>query len=352
MTKLLEIKDKIIKFYSANETYVKPALKFIGFLIMYLVISHNVGYNSKVSSIPASLVLSLIGCLLPVGVTTFFACVVILLDLYSLSVEVALMGLVLIVLLLVLYFRFSSKNGAMALLTPVLMKLHIPYIVPVGTGLMQKPYAIIPSICGTVMYFFLHGVHLSASTLSSEKVIEGEETTKFSVSVNQLINNKEMYLFIALFVLTTVVVYVVRRLKIDHAWTIANAAGTMIQLVGFVIGYLVLKIEGEYLWLILGNIIALLIGFVLQFIFMNLDYARTERVQFEDDDYYYYVKAVPKKMVASKEVTVKKFGTTTAMAKRVSRDTGIEDFDDESEEEKVTRQVIAKELDINEDWLK
>jgi hypothetical protein len=35
---------------------------------------------------------------------------------------------------------------------------------------------------------------------------------------------------------------------------------------------------------------------------MNLDYARTERVQFEDDDYYYYVKAVPKKMVAVREV--------------------------------------------------
>ena len=47
--------------------------------------------------------------------------------------------------------------------------------------------------------------------------------------------------------------------------------------------------------LIVGNIISLLIAFILQFLFMNLDYARTERVQFEDDDYYYYVKAVPRK---------------------------------------------------------
>ena len=33
----------------------------------------------------------------------------------------------------------------------------------------------------------------------------------------------------------------------------------------------------------------------MRFIFMNLDYARTENVQFEDDEYYYYVTAVPKR---------------------------------------------------------
>ncbi len=38
---------------------------------------------------------------------------------------------------------------------------------------------------------------------------------------------------------------------------------------------------------------------------MNLDYARTENVQFEDDEYYYYVKAVPKKMIAKEEKVVK-----------------------------------------------
>ena len=59
------------------------------------------------------------------------------------------------------------------------------------------------------------------------------------------------------------------------------------------------------------------IAFVIQFLFMDLDYDRTERVQFEDDDYYYYVKAVPKKMVAVREVTVKHFGNTASMGKRI-----------------------------------
>ena len=80
MTKLLEMKDKLIKFYSMYEVYAKPVIKFVGYMIMYIMISSNIGYNAKVSSIAVTLVLSLIGCLLPVGFTVFFASIVILLD--------------------------------------------------------------------------------------------------------------------------------------------------------------------------------------------------------------------------------------------------------------------------------
>lgn len=329
MTKLLEIKDKVIKFYSKNETYAKPVLKFLGCIVVYFVISNNIGYNSKVSSIPVILVLSLAGCLLPIGATTFLASVVILLNLYALSAEVAMIGAVIFLLILVIYYRFSSKAGIMALATPVLLKLNVPYIVPVGTALLKKPYAIIPSLCGTVVYFFLHGVKLSASTLSSDKVVEGEETAKYTVSVNQLVANKEMYLYLGIFIVAAVAVYLIRRSKIDHAWTIATIVGILIQVLGFFVGFLSFGTMDKLLGMILGNIVCFLIGFVIQFFFMNLDYARTERVQFEDDEYYYYVKAVPKKMVASKEVSVKRFGNTSVMAKKVKpvKEEQDEEFD-------------------------
>ena len=45
---------------------------------------------------------------------------------------------------------------------------------------------------------------------------------------------------------------------------------------------------------ILGSIVCALIALVMQFFQFNLDYARTEKVQFEDDEYYYYVKRFPK----------------------------------------------------------
>ena len=119
----------------------------------------------------------------------------------------------------------------------------------------------------------------------------------------------------------------------DNAWTLAIISGALIQVAGLFVGYIVLGVTGKTLWLIVGNIISLLIAFILQFLFMNLDYARTERVQFEDDDYYYYVKAVPK---------------TASMGKRIDHSRSVLS----PEEEENSRKVIAKELDIDEDLLK
>ena len=53
-------------------------------------------------------------------------------------------------------------------------------------------------------------------------------------------------------------------------------------------------ISGKIMGLVVGTLVSLAVAFLLEFLFFNLDYSRTERVQFEDDEYYYYVKAVPK----------------------------------------------------------
>ena len=70
----------------------------------------------------------------------------------------------------------------------------------------------------------------------------------------------------------------------------------------------------------------------IQFLFFNLDYSRTERLQFEDDEYYYYVKAVPKAVVSSTN-------------KRVKR------FSGKDEKERLTKKRFAEEMDIDEELL-
>ena len=137
-----------------------------------------------------------------------------------------------------------------------------------------------------------------------------------------------------------------RMIQSEYGGEVPHDFDSLLRLPG--VGYIVLGVTGKTLWLIVGNIISLLIAFILQFLFMNLDYARTERVQFEDDDYYYYVKAVPKKMVAVREVTVKHFGNTASMGKRIDHSRSVLS----PEEEENSRKVIAKELDIDEDLLK
>ena len=60
---------------------------------------------------------------------------------------------------------------------------------------------------------------------------------------------------------------------------------------------------------------------VLQFFVFNVDYSRTEKVQFEDDEYYYYVKAVPKIVVARPEKKVKQINSQKTKAAPRTRTT-------------------------------
>lgn len=350
MTNLLEIKDRLIRFYSKYETYLFPVVKFIVAIVLFTAINMNVGFMEKISRFPIALILALVCAILPVNATIWLAAFVVLADMYALSMEVAVTTLVLFAALFFLYFRFAPKDGFAAVLTPVCFKLNIPYVMPIGCSLLRDAYSVVAIICGAVIYYFLDGIHQNSGTLKNVVTDGGTAatTSKFDISVGQLLSNKEMYLVIAIFTITAIVVYLVRRLEVDHAWTLAIISGVLIEVVGLFVGYLVLNVSGKTLGLLIGNILSLLISFVIQFLFMNLDYARTERVQFEDDDYYYYVKAVPKKMVAVKEVTVKHFGNTASMGKRIDRSKRTLT----PEEEETSRKVIAKELDIDEDLLK
>ena len=332
MTKLIELKDKVCRFCSANEIYLMPAVKFLLAFTLFCIINGSIGFMAKISTTPIALLLALLCCLFPYGMTIFVAAGLILINLYTLSIEVALMALLVFMVIYFMYFRFAPKDGIFVLLTPILFKLNIPYVLPMATGLLRNVYSVIAVICGTIAFYFIDGIYQNVSTL----VAAGGQSEKMTVTATQLLSNKEMYLTIGIFAVTSIVVYVIRRLSIDHAWKIAIISGVLIQVSGLLAGYMVFSISGKTMNMIVGNFVSLLLGFVLEFVCLGLDYERTERVQFEDDDYYYFVKAVPKKMISSADKQVKQFGT-------VHNNNNIKED---------SRRKIAEELEIDEDLLK
>lgn len=345
MTKLIELKDKVFKFCAEYETWLRPVYKFVLALTFFCIINESIGFMEEISIFPVAFVLAVICCILPQGATIVVASVLVLLNLYALSLEVALTTLIVFLVLFLLYFRFAPKDSVLFILTPILYKLRIPYILPIGSGLLRDAYSVIAVVCGTISFYFVDGIYQNVTSLAST-IVDGEDaaTTKFTITVSQLLSNKEMYLMVAVSILTAVVVYVVRRLSVEHAWKIAVVSGTLVQISGLFAGYLLFNISGKTVGMIIGNIVGLLIGFVLEFLFMDLDYERTERIQFEDDDYYYYVKAIPKKMVTSSEKTVKHFGNTASIGKRMpSSKTKMIKEDKKSE--------IAEELEIDKNLL-
>ena len=332
MVVLLEIKEKLVQIYGKYEAYIIPLLRFLLGVITFTLINVNIGYMKMLSTMPVALILAAICSVLPVNAMIVLAAIVVLLDLYALALEVFVVGALIFAFIYFVYYRFSPRYGYNAVLMPVCFKLGIPYAVPIGSGLLGEMYSVVSVVCGSVIYFFLKGVHENEATLNSASDAEMSATSKITITLNQLLMNKEMFLVIAIFAIATIVVYIIRRLDIDNAWMIAWIAGVLIEIIGLISGYLLLGIPGKIFGVILGGGISAFLAWGMQFMFFNLDYTRTERLQFEDDEYYYYVKAVPKAVVTSSDKQVKH----------------IHKNDDK---ERITKKKFAEEMDIDEELL-
>ena len=79
---------------------------------------------------------------------------------------------------------------------------------------------------------------------------------------------------------------------------------------------------------IIDGVVSALIGLVIEFFVLGVDYSRSEVTQFEDDEYVYYVKAVPKSLVSQTKKSVKKFSSN-----KKSDDSDLDDLDEETLEQ-------------------
>ena len=276
------------------------------------------------------LVLSLSCALLPVNMIVVFAAVLVLLHLYSLSLAACAVCFLVMLVMFLLYFRFLPKKAYYAVLMPLAFAFHIPYVLPVVLGLLnENPVSILSMVCGGIIYYLLAGITANATGIA-EMTEDDSIITKFSDVLNQFAGNREMIAMLAILVFAALVVWFLRRLAVDHAWLIAISTGCLLQLVLSLICDLQLKLGTNMLSVVPGVVLSALVGLVLQFFFFNLDYTRTERVQFEDDEYYYYVKAVPKIYVSGTDKKVQKFS---------------------GEDAQISRKDLAQEMDIDEDLL-
>lgn len=316
MTNLLEIKDRIIAFYARFEMYINPVLKFLTMLITLIAINSNVGFMTKMKNPAIVLILALLSSFLPINVMVVLAAFYIVLHMYALSAScAAVVGLVFLIMF-VLYFRFTPKEAVAVLLTPICFVLKIPYLVPLTLGFVGGPLSCVSVACGTVAYYMLHGVKVNSEQLSGGG--EGVENAlpSFRFVIDLLIKNNTMILMAVSFCITVVIVYLIRRLSINYSWYIALGTGTVINVLVILIGSVALDADVSALGVIFGSIICAGLVLVLQFFIHNLDYSRTEYVQFEDDEYYYYVKAIPKIAVEAQENRVKRINPQQPMRSR------------------------------------
>lgn len=307
MTDLLEIREKIKLIYSRNEVFILPVIKFLIAFLTLCIVNGQMGYMTKLDNMALVLIVALFCSFMPTGCITLFAALFSLLHMYALALEAALVGLVVYMLLFLLFIRFTAKDSLAVVFTPIFCVMNIPYVMPIAMGLVGTPASAISVACGVVVYYLIQAVILNAPTINTMET--AEVTARLRLLIDGILNNKAMVVMVVAFAITVILVYLIRRMSIDHSWTIAIVAGVIADLIILLLGDLIYDTNISVGGALIGAVLAVAVGKIIEFFRFCVDYSRTEKVQFEDDEYYYYVKAVPKMTVAAPTNTVKKINT-------------------------------------------
>lgn len=307
MTALLEIRERIKQIYSKFEIAILPVAKFLLAFIVLNTLNSRLGYMMQLNNTAIVLIVALLCSFLPTGMLVVFGALFSLGHMYALSMEVALIGLCVYLVMYLLFFRFSSKDSLVVVVTPLLCAFHIPYVVPIVVGLVCGPSSIVSVACGLFVYYFMELVIGSAPNI---RIMGDEEIlAKVRLLIEGIMGNKAMLVVIASFVVTVLVVYFLRRLSVNYSWTIAMVAGAMVEVMVLLVGDLFYDINISVGGALFGALLAVAVAKVVEFFRFCVDYNRTEKVQFEDDEYYYYVKAIPKMTVPVSTKTVKRINS-------------------------------------------
>lgn len=299
------LRENLIQFYKRQEFLLLSVFRFAVCLSVLLLLRGHLGIHiaggSALNSTLLNVIIALICSMLPLGYAAGIIALILVLNLYRLSLEAAAIGAALILVCLLVYFRFSPRDTIILLLMPVAYAVNLHYLIPILAGLLFGPGAALPVVFGllfTKYVLLVEGNLPSLAVPEGAAVIAGERIiTNFRGLVDGMADDRLMIILAAVLAVTAIVVCFVRRLAIVNAWMIAITAGCIIELIGLLLGDMRYGTGIDLANVFVGIVFSFVLAQIVRFFIFNVDYLRIENVQFEDEDYYYYVKAVPKVMV-------------------------------------------------------
>lgn len=302
--KLLEIRTWILKAYQKARFIINPIVKFLLAMLVFGWINEAIGYDARFTGTTVKVLLSVICAVLPGGVTVFFAMVLSLIHVYSVSLFLAVLLLLAYIVLFGMLIRFAPKQALAAVAIPVLARFNLHYCVPMVLGCTATPLGILPCISGVFIYYMMEVIK-AAATRQVEMTLDSVLQLYTDIA-DALIAHKQMYIAMIVFSLVIVVVFVIRQMTFDYAFMIAIGSGVLVSILGFLIGDLRFNVTVNVGTIIFMSLLSGVVAIVIEYMKRVLDFSAIEHVQFEDDDYYYYVKAVPKVNVTIPRHNVKR----------------------------------------------
>lgn len=301
---ILELRARILHFLQRFQLLVEPVVKFIVAFAVFRCINNAIGSQELLMSLPAELLLALLGTFTPAVILILLAAVVSLAHVYVASPLLAILVAILMIILYCFIARFSGKYGYVVLAVPILFLLKIPFLVPLILGLVATPMSVIPVTCGIMVYRMF--VVISNAAMIESKMAMEDILAMYIDVIDQLVADKQMIVYIAVFFVVIIAMQLFRKLNIDYVFEISIAIGSIVCILGFLVADVVIHSQINITSMVFGTVGSMVIALIFQFFRLAMDYTAVERVQFEDDDYFYYVKAVPKINLAVPERSVKK----------------------------------------------
>jgi hypothetical protein len=348
MMPLLVFRERVKNFYQRHDIYINPAVKFIFALISFIAINQEIGFDSRLKSLPVVLALALLSAFTPSAIMVLIATAMVALHVYYASPILSILVIILFMILYFLFARFTPRYGYVVLAIPILFFLKIPYVMPILLGIVATPVSMVATVCGVAVYYIIQLVKTAVNVQVNPSV---DDVLKLYTDViDGLMNNRQMIMTIVIFTIILLVVYYVRRMRFDYAFEISIAAGALTSVLGFLISDIILDKSDQILAMILGTIVSGAIVYVVHFFKLTLDYTGVEHAQFEDDVYYYYVKAVPKVTITTPQMKVKHINVkrdSQEALKSGYRNRDVEDEDYEEDEDSYSDHDNLEDFDYN-----
>ena len=216
MEKILLVRQKLREFYARFNVYIDVVLKFGFVLLTLFIINDKFGYQPLLTKWNVVLIIALVASLFSwPGIT----CVIVgflLVHLYALSLEAAILTAGIVFISAVLHYLFLPGFSIVIVLIPLAFYFRIPYVIPIIVGLVGRPTSFIPVGIGTFGYYLLLGLEKNAPFLSEGSTQVLDIIERFTTLIGIVFDNRLMWVSVLAVCLTTLAVYAVRRLSMDY----------------------------------------------------------------------------------------------------------------------------------------
>ena len=306
MTKLINIKENVRIFYDKNLSWLHPLFKAVLSLLVLLVVQQMFGYNAAVNKPPILIAVSVIQAFLPLSFLFYSGSVLIMLNLWNVSLELLAFFFILFLICCLSFIRIDSKYIFILMLTPVLFFLKLEYLLPVVVGMTVGTAGLLPVVGGILVYFF------SVYTRDASALIAASSGSETGIGIQRVVRlmliDKKLLVILVAFCLVILVASALYRMFHENAWMFCVVISNVALALLLLSGRLIFELDYAIWRVFLEIILAIGLDTVVQFFKGIGDVSRIEKVSFEDEEYIYYVKAVPKMKVAQAERSVTALG--------------------------------------------